>query len=70
MIAKEPYECTPILQQTTNLVHCELILFDETETPQPDIYLQHARYDVEDEFVPGEELSEAGRAGACVIAVV
>ncbi|KAJ7874449.1 hypothetical protein B0H13DRAFT_2348559 [Mycena leptocephala] len=36
LIAKEPYECTPILQQTTNLVHCELILFDETETPQPD----------------------------------
>ncbi|KAJ7869786.1 hypothetical protein B0H13DRAFT_2062628 [Mycena leptocephala] len=40
LIAKEPHQCTPILLHTTNLLHCELILFDNDEAqPQPDITL-------------------------------
>jgi hypothetical protein len=38
----EPYDCAPILQQTSNLVHCELILFDwqyDDSNPPPDIPL-------------------------------
>ncbi|KAJ7659341.1 hypothetical protein DFH06DRAFT_1130873 [Mycena polygramma] len=37
-IARYPSDCTPILQQAVNLVHCELILFAE-QHPQPDIHL-------------------------------
>ncbi|KAJ7659278.1 hypothetical protein DFH06DRAFT_1327105 [Mycena polygramma] len=40
LIAKSPSECTQILLQTPNLVHCELMLSCET-VPQPDIYLPH-----------------------------
>ncbi|KAJ7875445.1 hypothetical protein B0H13DRAFT_2201207 [Mycena leptocephala] len=35
-----PYECVPILQQTSSLVHCKLELFDSTnDQPRPDITL-------------------------------
>ncbi|KAJ7909680.1 hypothetical protein B0H13DRAFT_2661362 [Mycena leptocephala] len=35
-----PYECVPILQQTSSLVHCKLELFDSTNNqPRPDITL-------------------------------
>ncbi|KAJ6486234.1 hypothetical protein C8R47DRAFT_534856 [Mycena vitilis] len=35
-----PYECVPILQQTTNLAYCELHVFDSSsEPPWPDITL-------------------------------
>ncbi|KAJ6589330.1 hypothetical protein B0H19DRAFT_1303435 [Mycena capillaripes] len=39
LVGKTPSECTPILEQTINLVHCELILFCGWPTPQPDIHL-------------------------------
>ncbi|KAJ7161188.1 hypothetical protein C8R46DRAFT_1285259 [Mycena filopes] len=34
-----PAECVPILQQTTNLVHCQLDLVDGGDTPWPDMML-------------------------------
>ncbi|KAJ7659253.1 hypothetical protein DFH06DRAFT_1406377 [Mycena polygramma] len=39
LIARPPEDCTPILQQAVNLVHCELIIDDERGLPQPDIHL-------------------------------
>ncbi|KAJ7875456.1 hypothetical protein B0H13DRAFT_2550114 [Mycena leptocephala] len=37
-----PYECVPILQQTSSLVRCELELFDSTTNrPRPDITLPY-----------------------------
>ncbi|KAJ7665368.1 hypothetical protein DFH06DRAFT_1470641 [Mycena polygramma] len=37
-----PYECVPILQQTTNLAYCELHVFDSSsEPPWPDITLPY-----------------------------
>ncbi|KAJ7651509.1 hypothetical protein DFH06DRAFT_1475565 [Mycena polygramma] len=39
-----PYECVPILQQTTNLVYCELHVFDSSsEPPWPDITLPYLK---------------------------
>ncbi|KAJ7148419.1 hypothetical protein C8R43DRAFT_518377 [Mycena crocata] len=38
-----PSECTPILQQTTNLVHCELTLLEDdvSEDSEPDVSLPY-----------------------------
>ncbi|KAJ7148445.1 hypothetical protein C8R43DRAFT_518613 [Mycena crocata] len=35
-----PHECTPILQQTVNLVHCEISLFPDTSV-EPEVLLPH-----------------------------
>ncbi|KAJ7148402.1 hypothetical protein C8R43DRAFT_517903 [Mycena crocata] len=51
-----PKECTLILQQTTNLVHCELALFEDDASQEPDVslpYLESLVMDgIEDEAGP------------------
>jgi len=39
LVAKEPDECTPILAQTVNLVHCKLVISGEAGDDLPDIRL-------------------------------
>ncbi|KAJ7655811.1 hypothetical protein DFH06DRAFT_483877 [Mycena polygramma] len=43
LIAKVPRHCREILQQTPNLVYCELILLDYEAAPQPDVYLPNLK---------------------------
>ncbi|KAJ7659307.1 hypothetical protein DFH06DRAFT_1472681, partial [Mycena polygramma] len=42
LIAKSPSQCSQILRQTPNLVHCELMLRCE-DVPQPDVHLAHLK---------------------------
>jgi hypothetical protein len=39
--AKLPSQCTPVLEQTVNLVYCELVLLNYDALPEPDIHLPH-----------------------------
>ncbi|KAJ7430431.1 hypothetical protein B0H11DRAFT_1627498, partial [Mycena galericulata] len=39
LVAKSPSECTPILKETVNLVHCKLFTGEEVHIRQPDISL-------------------------------
>ncbi|KAF7334562.1 F-box domain-containing protein [Mycena venus] len=38
LVATEPYQCTPILTQTVNLVYCKLVIYGD-DASQPDIHL-------------------------------
>ncbi|KAJ7178308.1 hypothetical protein C8R46DRAFT_672500 [Mycena filopes] len=53
LICKTPAACTPILTQTVNVVHCELVLSDNGwHPPLPDLHLPHLRSLVLGEFGP------------------
>ncbi|KAJ6548575.1 hypothetical protein B0H19DRAFT_1378989 [Mycena capillaripes] len=41
LIAKQPHECTPLLAHATNLLYCELILFDDERFSQPNVTLPY-----------------------------
>jgi hypothetical protein len=37
LVAKEPYECTYVLEHSVNLTYCELILYGDYEATQADV---------------------------------
>ncbi|KAJ7719430.1 hypothetical protein DFH07DRAFT_859319 [Mycena maculata] len=55
LVAKTPSECTPVLKETTNLIHCKLITGGDAHVPQPDTHLPYLETLVFVHFVADED---------------
>ncbi|KAJ7430419.1 hypothetical protein B0H11DRAFT_1893106 [Mycena galericulata] len=55
LVAKTPSECTPILKEVVNLVHCKLFTSEEVHVRQPDISLPFLESLVFVQFVDEED---------------